>query len=44
MTDFPLRLRCGFVVFFDTYLAALVRYRVPERQRRWYVKHVEVFI
>lgn len=30
--------------FFDHYLAALIRHRVPERQRRWYVKHGEVFI
>ncbi|MFA7585632.1 MAG: hypothetical protein WCY11_05460 [Novosphingobium sp.] len=30
--------------FFDNCLAALHRLRTPEKQRRWYVKHVEDFI
>ena len=30
--------------FFDNYQAALHRLHIPEKQRRWYVKHVEDFI
>lgn len=30
--------------FFDNYLKFLRKYFVPEKQRRWYVRHVEEFI
>ena len=30
--------------FFDNYLALLNKHKVPEKQRRWYVRHVETFI
>lgn len=30
--------------FFDNYLTLLARNKVPEKQRRWYVKHIEAFI
>ncbi len=30
--------------FFDNYLTLLDRNKVPEKQQRWYVKHVEAFI
>ena len=30
--------------FYDNYVACLHKASVPEKQRRWYVKHVEVFI
>lgn len=30
--------------FFDNYLTLLDRNKVPEKQRRWYVKHIEAFI
>ena len=30
--------------FFDNYLILLDRNKIPEKQRRWYVKHVEDFI
>ena len=30
--------------FFDNYLRLLDKHAIPEKQRRWYVKHVEAFI
>ncbi len=30
--------------FFDNYLICLNKASIPEKQRRWYVKHAEVFI
>lgn len=30
--------------FFDKYLSLLDKHAIPEKQRRWYVKHVEAFI
>ncbi len=30
--------------FFDNYLTLLNKNKVPEKQRRWYVRHVETFI
>lgn len=30
--------------FFDNYLKLLHKHAIPEKQRRWYVKHVEAFI
>jgi hypothetical protein len=30
--------------FFDKYLILLDRHSVPEKKRRWYVRHVEAFI
>jgi len=44
MTDSPLPRSDAASRFFDNYLAALHRLHVPEKQQRWYVKHVEDFI
>jgi hypothetical protein len=30
--------------FYDNYVTCLDKASVPEKQRRWYVKHVEAFI
>jgi hypothetical protein len=30
--------------FFDNYLTLLNKNKVPEKQQRWYVRHVETFI
>ena len=30
--------------FFDNFLNCLARASVPEKQRRWYIKHIEAFI
>lgn len=42
--DAPLSRSDAASRFFDDYLAALHRLHIPEKQRRWYVKHVEDFI
>ncbi len=40
--DFPSN--SAFVVFFDKYLTCLSKANIDLKQRRWYIKHLEVFI
>lgn len=44
MTDSPRPPADAASRFFDNYLTLLDRNKVPEKQRRWYVKHIEAFI
>jgi integron integrase len=44
MSDFLSRHPDAAARFFDNYLILLDRHKVPEKRRRWYIKHVEDFI
>ncbi len=40
----PVRTPDAVARFYDNYLTCLHKVDIPEKQRRWYVKHVEAFI
>jgi len=44
MSDAPFIVPADAARFFDNYLECLHKASIPEKQRRWYVKRVEVFI
>lgn len=44
MPDSPILIPDAASRFFDNYLNCLIKASIPEKQRRWYVKHVEAFI
>ena len=44
MPKLPIRTLGAVARFYDNYLTCLHKASVPEKQRRWYVKHVEAFI
>ncbi|WP_018231017.1 phage integrase N-terminal SAM-like domain-containing protein [Thioalkalivibrio thiocyanodenitrificans] len=44
MPNTPPRASDAAARFFDNYLSLLAKNGIPERQRRWYVRHVEAFI
>ncbi len=44
MNDIPVAFPDPVSRFYDKYLKCLVKASIPERQRPWYVKHVEAFI
>ena len=44
MSDAPFIAPAGDARFFDIYLECRHKASIPEKQRRWYVKRVEVFI
>lgn len=44
MTNSPDTAPDAVTRFYDNYLKCLYKHAVPEKQRRWYVKHIESFI
>lgn len=44
MSDAPFIVPADAARFFDNYLECMHKASIPEKQRRWYVKRVEVFI
>ena len=44
MSDDPVTVPVSAARFFNNYLECLCKASIPERQRRWYVKHIEDFI
>ncbi|MEE9343726.1 MAG: hypothetical protein V3V12_08855 [Gammaproteobacteria bacterium] len=44
MSDVPVSSPDAASRFFSNYLSCLAKAGVPEKHRRWYVKHIEYFI
>ncbi|VAW75013.1 hypothetical protein MNBD_GAMMA15-2261 [hydrothermal vent metagenome] len=44
MTTLPVEVHTAVSQFYSKYLNCLAKAGVPEKRRRWYVKHVESFI